>query len=334
MGRRIIFRLAVVIGIALLGFSNIFSAQAANYPNKPLTIIAPTTPGGLFDTAGRPLVLLLEKQLGQPIVFLNKPGATFQVGSTIAAKAPADGYTLLFSGGALHLALEWEIFNGRKPTVSLDDFTPLGTFTFTPTVVVVPFDSPWKNLEDLIRDLKAKPGFYSFSSGGLYGNTHVPNEILQLAAGIPKPIHVPFGGGGEAVTALVGKHVDYATLHPGNCISLIRGGKLRALAVQGDKRLKELPDVPTVKELGIDAEFYNWSAILVRKQTPVDIVKKLKVAFKNVVSTKEYVMAVEAQGQDVFYMPGEELEKYWVAEKKTIRKIYTGIKEREKGSKP
>jgi len=330
MGNRIILRLAAVIGIILLGFFSVSSARAADYPNKPLTIISPATSGGLFDTAGRPLVMLLEKQLGQSIVFLNKPGATFQVGSTIVAKAPADGYTLLFSGGALHLALEWEIFNGRKPPVTLDEFSPLGTFTFTPTVVVVPFDSPWMKLEDLIRDLKAKPGFYSFSSGGLYGNTHVPNEILQLAAGIPKPIHVPFGGGGEAVTALVGKHVHYATLHPGNCVSLVRGGKLRALAVQGNKRLKELPDVPTVKELGINAEFYNWSAIVVRKQTPAGIVKKLRQAFKNVVTNPEYIKAVEAQGQEVFYMPGEELAKYWIAERETIRRIYAGLKERDK----
>jgi tripartite-type tricarboxylate transporter receptor subunit TctC len=170
------------------------TGETAEFPTRPISAISPSTPGGLFDTVGRPFTVFAEKHLGQPVVMVNKPGATMMLGGLVALEAPADGYTLLFSGSAMHLALIWEGIEGRKPPVALQDFIPLGAFCLTPPVIVVPYESSWKTLEDLIKDCKAKPGSYAFCSGGLYGTTHTPVEILMLATGIAKARHVLSGG--------------------------------------------------------------------------------------------------------------------------------------------
>jgi len=318
---------AVISGLLLFFSLTLLTGEAAEYPSRPITAISPFAPGGLYDIVGRPFTIFAEKYLGQPIVMVYKPGATSMLGGSLAAEAPADGYTLFFGGSVTHLALEWEATEGRKPPFALQNFIPLGAFCLTPPVVIVPYESPWKSLGDLIKDCKARPGFYAFCSGGLYGNTHVPVELLMLATGM-KARHVPFAGGGPCLSSLVGKHIDFSSQFPGTSIPLVRGKKLRALAVQGNKRLKELPEVPTVRELGIDAEFYNWASLLVRRGTSSEIVIKLKEVFKKVVAEKEYISAVEAQGQEIDYMTGEELEKYWATEVEKIKKIFSLLKQK------
>jgi tripartite-type tricarboxylate transporter receptor subunit TctC len=129
---------------------------------------------------------------------------------------------------------------------------------------------------------------------------------------------------------VVGRHIDFTSQFPGTAVPLVRGKKLRALAVQGNKRVKELPDVPTIKELGIDAEYYNWAALLVRKGTPADIVTKLKEVFKKVLHEKEYIKAVEAQGQELDFITGEDLEKHWAIELEKSKKILSLLKQKEK----
>jgi len=242
----IIFSLFVSVGFSV----------AADYPSKPITLINPMPPGGTLDLQARAWASVAEKYLGQPVAVVNKPGATGMVGAVAGAQAPADGYTLTVASVNFTNAIEWELANGRKPPFSYDDFVYIGAFTMSPTLVVVPYDSPYKSMQDLIKDAKARPGEIAYCSGGLYGMSHLPIELFAKSTGLTMR-HVPYQGGGPCLSAVVGKHVDFAFQYPGTSLPLVRGNKMKVLAVAGAQRLKSIPDVASFKDLGIDAEYYG-----------------------------------------------------------------------------
>ena len=146
-------------------------------------------------------------------------------------------------------------------------FCSSGALTMNPTILSVPYDSPWKTLADFIKDCKSKPDFYSFCSSGPYGSTHLAAMILMKAAGI-RARHVPYSGGGPCTTALLGKHVQFAPQLPSNLIPLMRANKLRPLAVIANERMESIPEIRTAKEQGVDAEYYTWDGIMAPKLTP------------------------------------------------------------------
>ncbi len=294
---------------------------AADYPTKPITLINPQAPGGTLDIQARAFASVADKMLGQPVVVVNKTGATGMVGGLAGAQAAPDGYTLTVGSVNIPNAIEWEIANGRKPPFTRHDFVCIGTFTMSPTLLIVPVDAPYKSLADFIADAKAKPGQLAFSSGGLYGMSHLPAEIFVRAAGL-KVRHVPYTGGGPSLTAIIGKQVDFSVNYPANTIPLLRGNKLKALAVIGGKRLKSVPNIPTTKELGIDAEYYGWVGILAPLKTPKPIVDKLREVTKKVVESKAFVDIIEQAGDEVHFLNGEELEKYMETESAQIAKLY------------
>lgn len=294
---------------------------AADYPTKPITLINPQAPGGTLDIQARAFAPVAEKMLGQPVVVVNKTGATGMVGGLAGAQANPDGYTLTVGSVNIPNAIEWEIANGRKPPFTRHDFVCIGTFTMSPTLLIVPADSPYKTLADFIADAKAKPGQLAFSSGGLYGMSHLPAEIFIRAAGL-KARHVPYTGGGPSLTAVVGKHVDFSVNYPANTLPLVRGNKVKALAVIGGKRLKSAPNIPTVKELGIDAEYYGWVGLLAPVKTPKPIVDKLREVTKRVVENKTFIDMIEEPGDEVYFLNGEELAKYMDTESAQIAKLY------------
>jgi tripartite-type tricarboxylate transporter receptor subunit TctC len=294
---------------------------AADYPTKPIILINPQAPGGTLDIQARAFASVADKMLGQPVVVVNKTGATGMVGGLAGAQAAPDGYTLTVGSVNIPNAIEWEIANGRKPPFTRHDFVCIGTFTMSPTLLIVPVDAPYKSLADFIADAKAKPGQLAFSSGGLYGMSHLPAEIFVRAAGL-KVRHVPYTGGGPSLTAIIGKQVDFSVNYPANTIPLLRGNKLKALAVIGGKRLKSVPNIPTTKELGIDAEYYGWVGILAPLKTPKPIVDKLRDVTKKVVESKAFVDIIEQAGDEVHFLSGEELAKYMETESAQIAKLY------------
>jgi tripartite-type tricarboxylate transporter receptor subunit TctC len=314
--RMIYVSFLVVLSVVVAGGS-----FAADYPTKSITLINPMPPGGALDIQARAFASVADKMLGQPVVVINKPGATGMLGGTAGAQAAPDGYTLTVGSVNIPNALEWEIANGRKPPFTRHDFATIGTFTMSPTLLVVPADAPYKNLADFIADAKARPGQLAFSSGGLYGMSHLPAEIFAMAAGL-KFRHVPSGGGGPALAAVVGKHVDFNVNYPANTLPLVRGNKLKALAVIGAKRLKAAPDVPTTKELGIDAEYYGWVGLLAPVKTPKPIIDKLRETLKKVTENKTFIDMVETPGDEVNSLGGEELAKYMNIESLKISKLY------------
>ena len=305
-----------------LGVSPVYPAE---YPTRPVSLISVYPPGGFFEVPGRAFAAAAEKLLGKPVVILNKPGAAGMIGTVAGAQATPDGYTLTMGCTTISCANEWELANGRKPLATRQDFVLIGSYILSPTLISVPTNSPWKTLHDLIKDCKAKPGHYAYSSGGLYGMSHVPAELLMKAGGI-QCRHVPHKGGAPALSAVVGGHVDFTTQFCPSSIPLYRGNKLRVLAVQSDRRLKSIPEIPSVKELGIDAEYQAWIGIMAPKGTPEPIVKKLREVLANAVKDKTFIDTIETAGEVVHYMNHEELAKYWDNESGKIAKIWAQLR--------
>jgi tripartite-type tricarboxylate transporter receptor subunit TctC len=293
---------------------------AAEYPTRPVTLINPMPPGGTLDLQSRAFASVAEKVIGQPMVVVNKPGATGMIGGLAGAQAAPDGYTLTVGSVNLTNAVEWEIANGRKPPFTRHDFIPICSFTLSPTLLIVNPESPWKNLQELMKDAKARPGQIVFCSGGLYGMSHLPIEIFAKAAGL-KFRHVPYSGGGPCISAVVGKHVDFGMQYPPTSLPLIRGGKLKALAVVGKNRLKSAPMIPCMKDVGIDAEYYGWVGIMAPKKTPQPIVDKLRDVAKKVCTDQAFIDLIEKPGDEVHLLIGDEFSKYWDVESETIGKV-------------
>jgi tripartite-type tricarboxylate transporter receptor subunit TctC len=283
---------------------------AQDYPTKPIAMVNPFPPGGVVDIVGRPLAALMEKNLRQPVVMINKTGAGGAVGMASVAKGPTDGYTILMGLSSISIFPVSDRINGKTPSYELSDFAPIALVTADPTVLVVRTDSPYKSLKDFVDAAKANPGKINYSSSGVYGTLHVAMEIFANAAGI-KLFHVPYQGGGPAVTALLGGQVQALASGPAAAIGQIKGGKMRALASWSTERLALLPEIPTFKELGYDAEFYIWSGVFVSAATPPAIVSRLRTSVKEAATSAEFKAAMEKVSTPVSYLDAPEFKKYW-----------------------
>ncbi len=298
-----------IFTILLISWSVAASAQDG-YPSKPVTMVNPFPPGGVADIVGRPLAALMEKTLKQPVVMVNRPGAGGAVGMASVAKAPADGYTILMGLSSISIFPVSDRINGKAPAYELKDFAPIALVTADPTVLVVRTDSPYKTLRDFVDAAKANPGKINYSSSGVYGTLHVAMEIFASAAGI-KLFHVPYQGGGPAVTALLGGQVEALASGPAAAIGQIKGGKMRALASWSTERLKLLPEIPTFRELGYDAEFYIWTGVFAPAATPGPIVAKLRDVVREAATSAEFKAAMEKVSTPVSYLDAREFQKYW-----------------------
>jgi tripartite-type tricarboxylate transporter receptor subunit TctC len=297
----------LAIFLALLGSAGI--AQDS-YPSRPITMIVPFPPGGVADIVGRPLAATMEKTLKQPIIVVNRTGAGGALGIREAARAAPDGYTLLMSLSSISIFPVAERVNGKTPSYEMKDFAPIALVTADPTVLVVRADSPYKTVKDFVDAAKANPGKINYSSSGVYGTLHVAMEIFANAAGI-KLFHVPYGGGGPAVTALLGGQVEALASGPAAAVGQIKGGKMRALASWSDKRLDMLPEIPTFKELGYDAEFYIWSGVFAPAATPSSVLVKLRQAVREAANSPQFRGAMEKVSTPVSYLDAPEFAKYW-----------------------
>ena len=195
----------ILVAAALSLIATGLQAQDA-FPTKPVTMIAPFPPGGVADIVGRPLAASMERALKQPVLVVNRPGAGGAVGTTAAAKASPDGYTVLMSLSSISIFPVSDPINGKPAPYQLSDFAPIALVTADPTVLVVAADGPYKTIHDFIASAKAFPNRMNYSSSGVYGTLHVAMEMFASSAGI-KLFHVPYQGGGPAVAALLGGQV-------------------------------------------------------------------------------------------------------------------------------
>ncbi len=285
-----------------------------DYPSRPITMIIPFPPGGVADQTARAIIGPLEKELKRAVAIRNVGGAGGAVGMAAAANAKPDGYTILLALSSISIIPEADKLFGRKPAYTIDQLTPIALLGADPTVLVVRSESPWKTVKELEEAAKKEPGKLSYSSSGVYGTLHMAMAMFTNAAGINLK-HVPFNGGGPAVTALLGGHVDALASGPGPVLAHIKAGKLRPLANWGTKRLAVLPDVPAFAELGYkDVEFYIWAGLFVPKDLPAPILAKLRAAVKTSAAAPEFTSAMEKLGSPVAYLDAPEFEKFWSAD--------------------
>jgi tripartite-type tricarboxylate transporter receptor subunit TctC len=296
--------------LLLLAFVAPAAFAQESYPSKPITMIVPFPPGGVADIVGRPLAAQMEKTLKQPVVVMNRTGAGGAVGMAAVAKAAPDGYTILMGLSSISIFPVSDRINGKTPSYEMKDFAPIALITADPTVLVVSADSPWKNLKEFVASAKAYPGKINYSSSGVYGTLHVSMEIFANAAGI-KLFHVPYGGGGPALTALLGGQVHALASGPAPAVGQIKAGKMRALASWSTERLPLMPDVPTFKELGYDAEFYIWSGVFAPGSTPTPVVDRLRNAVREAATSAEFKGAMEKVQTPVNYLDAPAFRTYW-----------------------
>jgi tripartite-type tricarboxylate transporter receptor subunit TctC len=248
-------------------------AAADAYPARAVRVIVPFAPGGQTDVIARLLSQKLSEHLGQQFYVENKPGAGGNIGTGLAAQAPGDGYTLLFTDGT-SLVVNPNLYE-KVPYDPFKDFQPVSLAVTTTQVLVVHPDLPARTVAELVALVKAKPGTYSIASPGIGTPGHLTGELFKMAAGIDLQ-HVPFGGGGPSINSTVAGHTPIAFGSPASTVSQIQGGKLRALAVASKTRLAALPDVPSMAEAGYpDVECDAWVGCIASAAVPQDIIALL-----------------------------------------------------------
>ena len=285
------------------------SAFAADFPDHAITMIVPFPPGGVADTVARPVAEAMGRDLQQPVIIENKPGAGGGIGMSFAAKAKPDGYAILLSLSSYTVLPEADKILGRAPLYQLDQLKPIARFTADPTVFVVRADAPWKTWAEFAAAARANPGKFTFGSSGNYGTMHVPMEMLLAAAGL-KMIHVPYTGAGPAIVGLLGGSIDAVATGPATVVQQINAGKLRALAQWGTARLVALPDVPTFRELGTDVDYAQWSGLFVPAATPEPVVKRLRDAARAAANDERVKQVMATAGTPIQYLDTPEFQRY------------------------
>ena len=296
-----------------------------SYPTHPVTMVVAFPPGGVAELTGRPTAIAMEKVLKQRVIIENKPGAAGAVGNAFVANAKPDGYTLLMALSSISVIPEAERLQGHKPPYELSQFAPIALVSADPVVLVVRQEAPWKTVQDFIADAKQRPNKITYSSSGIYGALHMPFVMFEHATGASL-WHVPYNGGGPAIQALLGSQVDVTVGGPSVMISQIKGGRLRPLASFGDKRLASLPEIPTLKEIGIDAEYFIWCGLMAPAGTPPAIVQKLRDAVRQGVQDPDFKTAMAKVETPVSYLDAPDFQKFWQADAKKLAEAVKTIK--------
>lgn len=308
----------------LTGLSAAALAQTPAYPSRPVTLIVPFPPGGLADIVARPVAESLSRELGQPVVIENKGGAGGGIGMGVAARAKPDGYTLLMALSSLTVLPEADALLGRSPMFGLNDLRPIARYTADPTVLAVRADATWKTAKEFIDDARKRPGAINFGSSGNYGTMHVPMEILAQTAGV-KLTHVPFTGAGPAVLALLGGQIDAVSTGPATVLQQVKAGKIRVLAHWGHAPLAALPEVASLKDLGYNAEYAQWSGLFIQSGAPEAIAQRVRAAARIAAQDPKVREVIQNTGSPVVYLDSPDFEKYVQADARRMTDVVRKI---------
>ena len=296
------------------------AAQAQPYPNRPITMIVPFPPGGIADITARPLAVSMAKVLGQNVVVENKAGAGGAVGHAYVARARPDGYTIMTALSSIVVIPEADKVNGRPSTYQMSEFAPIALVSADPTILLVPADSPWKTLKELVDDARSRPGKISYASSGVYGTIHTCFEMLAQAADV-RFLHVPYKGGGPAMIALIAGEVNLGAQSPGVANPHLRSGKIRTLGSWAASRTSGLPEVPTMKEQGFDVEFYIWAGVFAPAGLPPEVEARLRSAVRQAVQDPEFKSAMTGINTPISFMEGAEFDRFLDTDTKRLAAV-------------
>jgi tripartite-type tricarboxylate transporter receptor subunit TctC len=299
---------ALVAAIAMSGIS----ATAQDFPNKPIRIIVPYSPGGGTDAVARMMAQRLTVTLGQSVVVENRPGASANIGSEFVARAPADGYTILVT--APNFTTSEALYD--KLTWRFDDFIPVIHLVRYANVLVASPDSKMASVPDMVSRAKAAPGMMTYGSAGTGSNSHLAMELLKQRVGI-NPEHVPYKGSGPLKTDLLGNHLLLGVDGLGGMIELIKTGQVKALAVLAPRRTPLWPDVPSLGDFGInDVDGNGWYGALLPAGTPPAVVAKLHSAFAAALAMPEMRERLMAMGVEPVGGSSESFRNYLLGERR------------------
>jgi tripartite-type tricarboxylate transporter receptor subunit TctC len=283
----------VVLAMLLSACAASALAQGAVYPSKPIRWIVGFPPGGGADVLSRMLAPSISEALGQPIMIDNRPGAVGNIGAEIAAKAPPDGYTLLFAYSGTH-SINRSLY--KKMPFQESDFAPVIWTAGVPQVLAVHPSLSVRSVRELIALAKAKPDQLTYASAGNGSINHLAGEYFKMLTGT-KMVHVPYKGGGPSAIALLSGEVGVAFAAVPAVVQHVKTGKLRVLAATTAKRALTLPDLPTIAESGVPGyEVNSWNGMLVPAGTPQAIIMRLNTEFNKAISTPEIAKRMIAEG--------------------------------------
>ena len=287
-----------------------FSAHSQSYPGRAVRVIVGFPPGGGTDIMARVLAPKLQEYLGQPFVVENRPGATTNIASDMVAKSAPDGYTLLFTTSAL--AINMSLYKNLTFD-AIRDFAPISVFAQSPNLLVA-HSSAGANVKELLSQAKAKPGAMNYSSAGAGTSQHLAGELFKARTGA-NIVHVPYKGTAASLTAVIAGEVQFSFANVPAIIGHVKNGRIRALAVLAPQRSSLMPDVPTMKEAGVDeVEVPVWYALLGPAALPRDIVKTLGDATARAAKSPELNQKLVEQGAEPVGNTPEEFGKLLRAE--------------------
>jgi len=272
------------------------TVQGQSFPSKQITIVVPTAAGGANDAMARLVAQGLSQRLGKPVIVENKAGANGAIASEYVAQAAPDGHVILFGYIATH-AINPALQKLRYDPVA--DFEPIGLVAASPTLLVVNNNVKAKNMQELVALIKAKPGSFSYASAGNGTAPHFAAELLKLSTGVDM-LHVPYKGSAPAIMDTIGGTTQLMLPSLFTAYPQVKGGKLRALGLVGDKRSAVMPDVPTLAEQGIkNVSMSQWYGLFAPAKTPKVVVDRLNKELNATLAEKNVVKKIEEQGADV-----------------------------------
>ena len=282
---------AALIGTAIAFVGNV---QAQNYPSKPIRLVVPFTPGGVTDTSGRLIAEQLSKRLGQQVIVDNKPGASGNIGTQLVSTSEPDGYTLLLGFDGT-LVINPHVFP-KTGFDTLKDFAPIGKIGDAVLILVAHPNFPAKTLKDTIALSKIERGGLSYGTSGTGGTPHIAGELLRQKTGA-NLVHVPYKGGGQALTDVLGGNIPLVYTAIAGAIPHVKAGKLMPIAVSSSKRASSLPDVATFIENGVpDFEVNSWVGLLAPAKTPRAIITRINTELNAILNDPEVKERLNGMG--------------------------------------